>query len=701
MENTNDTNNISSPKIPDVQLPKMNNIQKPKISVEKGLFAALAISVLVIIFLAFYISNVFKGAGKPQLPSGSSQNQISKDTKVEKFKSAEEFKKYLSDSEGLLSSAVSGGFSGLGAQRLQTFEARDFAADELSVDAPMGLGGAPERISETNVQVKGIDEPDIVKTDGMSIFFSSSFGGIRPLREMPIEVDVLEEQTIGIMPPDYNRPETKVIKAFPPSDLDKTSSIEQTGDLLLAGNNLVVFSGNYIFGYDVSDKENPLQSWKFELESRNQIVSSRLYKNNIYVVAQTRVNSSRPCPIPLSLGVRGITIPCNQIYHPVRNIPVDATFTAFVLNPATGTVSNKVTFVGSSGQTVVYMSTNTIYITYTYYESLLDFIYNFFVEEGQDLLPQSVLSRLGELKNYEISEQSKMNEFGIIFEEHISSLTDDERLRIENEMTNRLDDYVKENGRNLETSGIVKVSLDGLKVEATGGVPGRPLNQFSLDEYQGNLRIATTVSESVFGTRQSANDVYVLDSRMQIIGSVLDMGLTERIYSARFIEDKGYIVTFRRIDPFYVLDLSDPTNPQLKGELKIPGYSSYLHPITKDKILGVGMEGSKVKISLFDVTSPSNPLEADKYMLDEYWTDISSTHHAFLLDDKHKIFFIPASKGGYIFSYSGDKLKLVKAVSSINARRAIYLNDYLYIIGDDQIVVLNEVDWEEVNSLDF
>ena len=123
------------------------------------------------------------------------------------------------------------------------------------------------------------------------------------------------------------------------------------------------------------------------------------------------------------------------------------------------------------------------------------------------------------------------------------------------------------------------------------------------------------------------------------------MGLTERVYSARFIQDKGYVVTFRQTDPFYVLDLSDPASPKLAGELKIPGYSSYLHPITKDKIIGIGKEGQNVKVSLFDASDPANPQEVSKYTLSEYWSDILNTHHAFLMDEKHGVFFLPGLFG--------------------------------------------------------
>ena len=115
----------------------------------------------------------------------------------------------------------------------------------------------------------------------------------------------------------------------------------------------------------------------------------------------------------------------------------------------------------------------------------------------------------------------------------------------------------------------------------------------------------------------------------------------------------------------------------------------------------MGQEESQVKISLFDVTKPENPFEVAKYLLDEYWTEVSSTHHAFLLDDRHQVFFLPGGKGGYIFSYKDNLLNLTRAVSETNVRRAIYINDYLYIIGDDKIVVLNEADWEKVNELIF
>ncbi|MBL7159011.1 beta-propeller domain-containing protein [Candidatus Microgenomates bacterium] len=617
---------------------------------------------------------------------------ISEKIDFEKFTSEEEFISYIKTTAG------AGDFFGA----IPGLPQRDFE-ERIDLSLPSapesGMGKAipdpfRERVSETTVQVKGIDEPDIIKTDGTEIYFSLK----SPVYRIP-ERPMFEEKSI--MPPSQG--ETKVIKAFPPAALATEAQIEITGNLLLNKNILVLFTeNNKIYGYNVSNPESPTEKWKIDLENNNVLVAARLYQGKVYFVTKTRINISKPCPIiPLSIGEREISIRCTDIYHPIVNVPVDVAYTAFILDPNTGMINKSVSFVGSSGSSMLYMSQNALYATYTYYEDVTNFFYKFFSEEGQDLLPNSMIKKLQSLREYDLSGQTKMVEFQNIFEQHLNSLDNDERLRIENEFTNRIEDYSERYQRELEKTGIVKIALDNFKVLATGNVPGHPLNQFSLDEYQNHLRIAVTITGGTLGSGESANDVYILDSKLQQIGSVTNLGLGEKIYSARFIEDKGYLVTFKEIDPFFVLDLSDPKLPQVKGELKIPGYSSYLHPITKDRILGIGKEGSQVKISLFNVTSPDNPTETDKYMLDESWSDILNTHHAFLLDEKHNVFFLPGNKGGYVFSYQGDQLRLRKAVADIQARRAIYINDYLYIIGDNRLVILNEIDWEQVNQLEF
>lgn len=601
---------------------------------------------------------------------------------IKKFASEEEFKSYFE--EGKL-----GFYSGLGAVP------PGMGVEELGIPLTDGKGGGaePERVSETTVQVPGIDEPDIVKTDGKEIYFSlQGYYWLRFMEWMPPQISG----------------ETKIIKAFPPADLTIDSKIEKAGDLLLRGNILVVFSGDEILGYDVSNPKSPQKKWNIELKEGSYVIGARLLEDKIYLVTRMGIDEVHPCPIkPLTSQGVTLTIECTEIYHPIVQIPADVTYNAFKIDINSGNTVKTTSFVGSSDSSVIYMSADSLYVTYLYSGDYIKFYYDFINEKAKDLFPALIIEKIGKLKDYDISDTAKLTELNIILEKYKSSLDNDERLRIDNELSNRMSDYYKEHKRDLEKSGIIKINLSDFGILATGNIPGRPLNQFALDEYQNYLRVATTVGGG-FGmfwdwrtTGESANDVYVLDKDLKTVGSIKDMGLTERIYSVRFIEDKGYVVTFRETDPFFVLDLSKPENPELKGELKIPGFSSYLHPIAKDKILGVGREGSQVKLSLFDVSNPEKPSEMAKYILDEYWSDVLETHHAFLQDKKHEIFFMPGSKGGYIFSYKGNSLEMKKAVSDIVAKRAVYINDYLYIIGEDKSVVLNETDWTKVNELKY
>lgn len=606
------------------------------------------------------------------------QPEVAPATIVKSFSSEEEFKAYLEEA-----SALAGyGVFGVGAQITPMMAER--AAEgtpKLGADVAM-----PTRVSETTVQVSGIDEPDIVKTDGSYIYFSpQSYRGWWG-RE-------------SIAP---YQAQTNILKAFPPADLNVTSEIGRNGDMLLHNNTLVIFSSDKIYGYDVSDPENPVESWNVEMNS--SLMGARLYQDKIYLVTRKYIDRYNPCPIvPITRNGVPVTIGCARIFHPVTPVQTDVTYNAIVLDPSDGEVEKSVSFVGSSWSSVVYMSTNAIYVTYVYQGDILEILSDFLREDASDLIPGYVIARLDAVRGYNISMQAKMMELSVILQEYMNSLNRDEQLRIQNELSNRMMNYTAEHKRDFVKTGIAKIGLD-MEMLGSGSVPGTTLNQFSLDEHQNHLRVAVTVGGGWWGmggSSESANDVYVLDSSMNIVGSVTDLGITERIYSVRFIQDKGYVVTFRQIDPFYVLDLSSPTNPQLKGELKIPGYSSYLHPITADKILGVGKEGQYVKISLFDVSSPENPTEKAKYSLEEYWSDVLNTHHAFLLDAEHEIFFLPGSMGGYVFSYENDSLSLVKAVSDISAKRAVYINDYLYIIGDDKVVVLDENTWEKVNEMEL
>lgn len=523
----------------------------------------------------------------------------------------------------------------------------------------------PGRYSGTNVQVVGIDEPDIVKTDGANIYLSN---WMYPIRFIP---------EIGR--------ETEIIAAYPPDKLEKLYKIDDSGNLLLFGDVLIVISRDHISAYDVSAK--PEKLWKIDLDSH--FVSARLYNDSIYLITRKELDYYSPCPIkPLEINGKPLVVECKDIYHPVPPVYADTTYFVMKIDPESGEVEKSISFVGSLGQSVVYMSRNAIYVTYYKTPDQVKLMYDF-LKQNRDLVSDEVIERIEKLLDYELSNQAKAVEIQVIIQQYASSLDKDERKKFENELWNRLEEYRKEHKRELEKTQIVKISLD-LKAEAIGEVPGRLLNQFSLDEYNGYLRVATTVSD--------ANDLYVLDGKMDVAGSILNFGEDERIYSVRFIGDNAYVVTFRETDPFFVMDLSDPRNPKMEGKLKIPGYSSYLHPLKDDLILGIGKEGRNVKISIFDVSNPKKPEEVSKYTLKEYWSDVLQTHHAFLLDPKHEVFFLPASTGGYVFSYK-DGLELVRAID-MPTIRALYIDDYLYVIGQ-RIVVFDELTWEKVNEIDL
>ena len=583
------------------------------------------------------------------------------------------------------------------------------SANEQGASTASGDGYKDEadRVSGTNVQVLGIDEPDIVKTDGSSIFFSHQswwyYGGIE-VRSASVE----GEDEVWPVPED--RSGIAIIDALPPENISVIGDIDLNGDLLLYGGTLMVFTWDSIVAYDVTDPQNPAQKWEIEIEDDTSTVAARLYNGKVYLVTQTWLNTYDPSPIrPLKVDGVPVEIGYASIYYPIAPVPADATYNAMVVDPGTGAIESSMSFVGQGYTSEVYMSSNAIYITYSYQENIVPLAFDFCINYCQGLLPETIIGRIQTLQGYDISDTAKLTEIQVIISEYLSSLESSQRAIAENDLVNRLEDYYDLHKRDLERTGIVKIDLAGFTTSATGSVPGSVLNQFSLDEYNGYLRIATTVGDTWGGTfmgmwwfsSDSANDVYVLDGSLNVVGAVQGLGLTEQIYAVRFIGDEGYVVTYRQIDPFYVLDLSNPQAPQLKGELKIPGYSSYLHPITDDIILGIGEEDWQVKLSLFDVTVPENPVEIDKYTMVEGWSDVSSTHHAFLLDEKHQVFFLPAGEGGYVFSYAGNQMTLVTAVTDIQARRALYLDDYLYIVGDERVVVLDEVTWEQVSELEF
>ena len=199
---------------------------------------------------------------------------------------------------------------------------------------------------------------------------------------------------------------------------------------------------------------------------------------------------------------------------------------------------------------------------------------------------------------------------------------------------------------------------------ASGSVPGWLLNQYSLSEYQGNLRIATTNSDyQDHADSTSSSAVYVLaphGDTLARVGAVTGLGRGEKIYSVRFAGPVGYVVTFRQMDPLFVIDLRDPAHPKTAGQVELTGYSSYLHPVDDKTLIGLGQAATAsgrrlgTQVSLFDVSDPSAPRLTARYELPDAYSAAESDPHAFLYWKPTGMLVVPVSQGSEAFAGSAE-----------------------------------------------
>ena len=297
-----------------------------------------------------------------------------------------------------------------------------------------------------------------------------------------------------------------------------------------------------------------------------------------------------------------------------------------------------------------------------------------------------------------------------------------------------------------------------------GEVPGSILNQFSMDEHKGYFRIATTKGEVWRNDEYtSKNNLYILDDSLQITGKIEDIAPGERIYSVRFMGDRAYMVTFKKVDPLFVLDLKEPQSPRILGALKIPGYSDYLHPYDENHIIGfgkdtveMGMKDSNgnetntmafyqgMKIAVFDVTDVAHPVEKFKEIIGDRGTDseLLRNHKALLFSRERNLLAFPVTvmelgnagsasnrkngwpeygrftfQGAYVYNLdlaNGFTLKgrithipeadIIKSGhgwydSENNVERAIYIGNTLYTVSRAAIKAHDLSSMEEINTL--
>ncbi len=590
-----------------------------------------------------------------------------------KFSSREELKNFL------LKSGSYRGYTGL--PRIFLGIAAAQFAGVATESASMDVG-----YSKTNIQVEGVDEADIVKTDGKYIYLVSGKNVF-------------------------------IIKAYPPEDAKLSSQIQVNATvcgIFVNVNRLVIFAYSdvyypviflndseskelmvprtHLMVYDIEEHETPTLIRNVTLNGI--YFNSRMIGKYVYVLAALpayHLGNEEPALPKIVDNERIVDIEPTSIYYAnVSDLYYAFTAVAAVnIQDVEEPITHETFLFGSTS--CIYVSLNNIYVTVPKYSE----------------------------------------EYG-------------------------------------ETTEIHRIRIDGGKVsyESSGVVPGFVLNQFSMDEYNGYFRIATTTSSATIfrglsaastsiareGENPRRNNVYVLNRSLAVVGRLEGLAPGERIYAARFMGDRCYLVTFKKVDPLFVLSLEDPAKPEVLGQLKIPGYSDYLHPYDENHLIGIGKwtveaeEGDfawyqGVKISLFDVSDFEHPKEVDGYVIGDRGTNspVLWDHKALLFGKDLNLLAMPVLvaeidkakypdgvppnaygdyvwQGLYVFEITGNNLRLKGRITHIEdpsdflksgywfysdhaIERALYIGDVLYTISNRMIKMNNLTSLEEIGSL--
>ncbi|MFC1648845.1 beta-propeller domain-containing protein [Nanoarchaeota archaeon] len=638
---------------------------------------------------------------------------IADTVKTSSFQSLEEYEAFVKSHEG---GDYYGGVAMDGMMRGDVMMVEQAVAESMD-SAPTAMPvakGAGADYSETNIQVAGVDEADIIKTDGEYIYTVSSNNLF-------------------------------IIKAYPGEDAEIVSEMKfksKPSGIFINGDTLAVFGRfndieffresdftprhgmTYFKIYDISDKENPEleKDYKFE----GNYFNARMVGNYVYFVLNQQPEYRPIWPTPVLFdGMEPRAMPVEDIFYfdiPYRN-PNMVTVHSVNLDSYE---TNSKSIMAEYGQNM-YMSHENLFITYTEYVNEWDLRQDIQMELLKPYLTDSDKALVEKIKlvdNDVMSYYDKKNKIRQIHMAYLNYISRDEQDELEDEteeiLKKKLEDF-----KYFEFTVINKIAYDNgkLSVEANGKVPGHVINQFSMDEHDGVFRIATTINRrwDSFGKErtESTNNIYTLDEDMEVLDALEGLAEGESIYSTRFMGDMLYMVTFRQVDPFFVIDLSNPRNIKELGELKIPGFSRYLHPYDENTIIGLGQEATEtgrttgLKISLFDVSDFENPKEIAKFVTEQRYAQSSAMyeHKAFLFSKEKELLVIPAYSsdhetgegynGAFVFHITRDEIELrglidhSKGVTFYqygpNVERSLYIEELLYTKSPN-LLRINEID---------
>lgn len=605
--------------------------------------------------------------------SSNSNQSPDPNAQLEQFNTSEDFKSFIeSDSRRYLF-----------AQPTVQFETANAGDDRT------GSSGSYEK-RQTNTQVEGIDEPDIVKLTDDAAYYSPN-----PIRYF---LPIIEPNT-DVAPYQHSYPSNTLVFDTVNTDRPEViSEINQSGKMLREGDRMVIYNRNKIVSYDVSDGENPTEVWEKKIPEDSEVESARSADGQLYFVIKSYTKN---CPVN---PVSSVDIDCNKIYHPVQLKSGESVYSVLSIEMDSGELNSETSIVGSYGSSF-YMSEDNMYISY----QTTDLNVENFVKQNIDkfeLTESEKTELLDKIDNKSVESMYELERViaDIIKKDSVRKDSNDRIHEKELDVNKLYREYVERNQRNISRTVIVRLSVDNGEVspKATGSVPGHPLNQYSFNEYNDNLRIATTVQGA--GEAESLNDMYVLNQNLEIEGSVQDMAEGQRVYSVRFIGEKGYIITFRQIDPLHVIDIQDPENPEEVGVLELPGFSDYLHKVGENEILGIGQSSDrKGKVVLFDVSDDENPKVADSVIFEqEFQTEVSENFRSFLKDDEKGVVYIPANNGVHVLKHKTGEIEEVEMIETNgSASRVRILGDDLFVFHSNGVLSVDRDSYKVNGELTF
>ncbi|WP_430787719.1 beta-propeller domain-containing protein [Virgibacillus flavescens] len=559
------------------------------------------------------------------------------------------------------------------------------------------LSTTNQQASSTNVQVQGIDEGDRIKTNGKHIFFarntdiviasadekeSNVKSLINEKKFRPTEL-FLEEDILIAIGTSYSKPVSS-----------PTDSPAPRAELAIMPTGLTT-----VYFYDISTIENPKKLREISFDG--SLSASRKSNSHVYLIA----NSYPPV----------------HILNKEQNKNEE-------LRPTV-----KDTAVGKSFKSVEYK--DMYYLPDSYENS---FLLTASIDLKQMSEPAKVEAFLGATNHLYMSEKHMYLA--------VNKLEKPTQQAKDNSST-----IMPRPVGDIDTQIFQFDLQDGsISFNASTEVNGRMLNQFSMDEYQDTFRVATT-SGNPGQKEPTTNNVYTFDQSMKSLGKIENLAEGEQIYSIRFMNEIAYMVTFKQVDPLFVIDLKNPKIPEVLGKLKIPGFSNYLHPLNEDYLIGFGQETEIVKsklsnepqvqvnglkISLFDVSNLSHPVEIDNEIIGDAgsYSEVTHNHHALYKHPSANLFGFPATlydsktlqQGDVVmrdqsFSYEGAFLYTITPETGIElkdsithqdvnvkqpdweseVKRMVSAEDYLYTFSLNQMSVYNIKTEEVVETIEL